>query len=171
MKKGFTLIELIIVIAIVGVLAAVILAVINPIEQLAKSRDAGRRSSVSQLGKAMEAYFANSPTGLYPATSATWQTSLIGPNGTKDIKGALTAPSGASWSCPAANAETGYCYATLASSTDAVIWTPAESASEKAKASCGTSLTIIVWVASRGKTGAACIATAATIPGSTIAIY
>jgi prepilin-type N-terminal cleavage/methylation domain-containing protein len=42
---GFTLIELLIVIAILGVLAVVVLVAINPIEQLARTRDGGRLTS------------------------------------------------------------------------------------------------------------------------------
>ena len=55
-KKGFTLIELLIVIAILGVLAVVVLVAINPQEQLARTRDAGRTSSVTQIGHALQAY-------------------------------------------------------------------------------------------------------------------
>lgn len=69
LKKGFTLIELLIVIAILGVLAVVVLVAINPVQQLARTRDAGRISSVSQLGHAIESYFT-SHDGDYPAGAA-----------------------------------------------------------------------------------------------------
>ncbi len=68
-KKGFTLIELLIVIAILGVLAVVVLVAINPVQQLARTRDAGRISSVQQLGHAMEAYFVSHDAD-YPAALA-----------------------------------------------------------------------------------------------------
>lgn len=71
LKKGFTLIELLIVIAILGVLAVVILVAINPQEQLARTRDSGRISSVTQLGHAMQAYGA-SHDGDYITPGATW---------------------------------------------------------------------------------------------------
>ena len=64
-KKGFTLIELLIVIAILGVLAVVVLVAINPVQQLARTRDAGRTSTVSQLGHAMQAYYT-AHNGVYP---------------------------------------------------------------------------------------------------------
>lgn len=54
--NGFTLIELLIVIAIIGVLAVVVLVAINPAQQLARTRDSGRKSAINQLGHAMEAY-------------------------------------------------------------------------------------------------------------------
>ena len=68
LSKGFTLIELLIVIAVIGVLAAVILVAIDPIEQLARGRDAGRKSTNVQLGRALEAFYAN--TGSYPDPAA-----------------------------------------------------------------------------------------------------
>ena len=64
-KKGFTLIELLIVIAVLGVLAVVVLVAINPAQQLARTRDAGRASTVAQLGHAIEA-FAAARNGVYP---------------------------------------------------------------------------------------------------------
>lgn len=67
---GFTLIELLVVIAVIGVLAGAIIAVINPPEQLARSRDAARKSAIEQLGKAVigKTVFI----GSYPPYSATW---------------------------------------------------------------------------------------------------
>lgn len=64
--KGFTLIELIVVIAIVGVLAAGLIALINPITQLQKSRDAQRKSDIKQIQAALEFYRAQN--GYYPTT-------------------------------------------------------------------------------------------------------
>ncbi len=67
---GFTLIELLIVMAILGVLAVVVLVAINPVQQLARTRDSGRISSVVQLGHAVEAYFT-AHVGVYP-TNVEW---------------------------------------------------------------------------------------------------
>ena len=75
-KKGFTLIELLIVIAILGVLAVVILVAINPQEQLARTRDAGRTSTITQLGHAMQAYYT-SHDGTYIDISTTWVSDLV----------------------------------------------------------------------------------------------
>ncbi|MBI3396839.1 type II secretion system protein [Candidatus Woesebacteria bacterium] len=58
-KSGFTLIELLIVIAILGLLAVVVIVALNPVENLAKTRDSGRLSTVAQMGHALEAYAAN----------------------------------------------------------------------------------------------------------------
>ncbi len=65
-SRGFTLIELLIVIAVLGVLAAVVLVAIDPAQQLARGRDSGRKTSIGQLGRAMQAYYTTQqgyPTG------------------------------------------------------------------------------------------------------------
>ncbi len=74
-EKGFTLIELLIVIAILGTLAVVVLLALNPLQQLARTRDAGRQSAVTQLGHALEAY-ATGRNGVYVTPNATWMTTL-----------------------------------------------------------------------------------------------
>ena len=75
LTSGFTLIELLIVIAILGVLAVVVLVAINPVEQLARTRDAGRESGVTQMGHALEAY-AVGHGGTYPAETVGWSVVL-----------------------------------------------------------------------------------------------
>ncbi len=56
--KGFTLVELLIVIALLAVLATAILAAINPLEQANRARDTRMRSDSSQLLGALDRYFA-----------------------------------------------------------------------------------------------------------------
>ncbi len=73
-RVGFTLIELLIVIAILGILAVVVLVLINPGERQAQARDAGRVSSVAQLGRSIQAYYtvkSNLPD------VATWAADLV----------------------------------------------------------------------------------------------
>ena len=57
--KGFTLVELLIVIALIGILAAVVLAAINPLEQANRARDTRLRSDAAQLLAAIDRYFSN----------------------------------------------------------------------------------------------------------------
>ena len=67
-EDGLTLVELLIVIAILGMLAGVLIAVIDPAEQQRKSRDAQRIGDVRQLQSYVEHYYAD--TGNYPDSSA-----------------------------------------------------------------------------------------------------
>lgn len=55
--SGFTLIELITVVGILGVLSAIILAVVNPIEQFNKSQDSKRKQDLAQVQRALEVYY------------------------------------------------------------------------------------------------------------------
>ncbi len=54
--SGFTLIELLVTIAIIGVLAGVVLIAIDPAQQIARAQDAGKKSELSQVAGALEAY-------------------------------------------------------------------------------------------------------------------
>lgn len=58
-RAGFTLVELLIVIALIGVLVLVVLAAINPIEQANKARDTRFRSDGAQLLAAIDRYFTS----------------------------------------------------------------------------------------------------------------
>lgn len=52
-KNGFTLVELLVVIAIIAVLAAVVVLIINPLELTRRSRDAARLTDLSSLQNAI----------------------------------------------------------------------------------------------------------------------
>lgn len=73
-KRGFTLIELLIVIAILGILAVIILVVMNPGERQAQARDTGRISSVTQIGRALQAYYTTESS--FPDV-ANWANDLV----------------------------------------------------------------------------------------------
>ncbi len=65
--KGFTLIELIIVITIIAILGASIISLINPFEIQKNSRDSVRVSNLNSISQALELYFAQNksyPTNL-----------------------------------------------------------------------------------------------------------
>lgn len=70
-NKGFTLIELIVVIAIVASLATATLAVLNPFGQFNKARDSRLKSDLSQIQKALESYYQDN--NQYPASNNSYQ--------------------------------------------------------------------------------------------------
>lgn len=57
-NKGFTLVELLIVIALIAILSVAVLATINPIEQSNKARDAKYKNDAAELLSAQERYYA-----------------------------------------------------------------------------------------------------------------
>ncbi len=61
---GFTMIELLIVISILGILAVMVLAAINPLEQINRGRDTAKRGDAEQLLGALERY--NAFNGFFP---------------------------------------------------------------------------------------------------------
>lgn len=56
-SKGFTLVELLIVIGLLGAIALIVIAAINPIEQSNRARDTRFRADGGQILSAIERYF------------------------------------------------------------------------------------------------------------------
>jgi len=89
LSKGFTMIELLIVIAVLGILAVAVLSAINPIEQINRGRDTSSRSDTEQLLSAVDRY--NASVGLWPwqdttadSAAVTWQRiTMSAPSGSK----------------------------------------------------------------------------------------
>ena len=67
LQRGFTLIGLLLVIAIIGLLASIVLASLSSAQ--AKARDARRLEDMNSLQKALTIY--NSDNGVYPVQAAT----------------------------------------------------------------------------------------------------
>lgn len=73
-RKGFTLVELLIVIALLGALAIGLIGALDPFEQLKKGTDTGVRDLVNQVQTAVLRY--NATTNKMPW--ADWETTDIG---------------------------------------------------------------------------------------------
>lgn len=67
-KRGFTLVELLVVVAILGILAAILILAINPAEAQRKSRDATRLSDLATVRQAIDLAVANG--AVLPGTVA-----------------------------------------------------------------------------------------------------
>lgn len=90
-KSGFTLIEMLIVIAVIGILASIVLVGLGPIQK--QARDSRRVSDLRQIQTALE--IANSKNSTYPISAAnpttdmaTWNafaTLLKGASGVNNI--------------------------------------------------------------------------------------
>lgn len=63
-RNGFTLVELLIVIALIAILSVAVLATINPIEQSNKARDAAMKNDAAEVLSAYERYYASQT--MYP---------------------------------------------------------------------------------------------------------
>ncbi len=71
LKKGFTLLEILLVITLIGILSGIILSAINPSRQLAQARDAERLSEIRKISNALDMYTANN-RGEYPSGLTSW---------------------------------------------------------------------------------------------------
>ncbi len=71
-EKGFTLVELLIVIALIAILSVAVLATINPIEQTNKARDAKFRNDAAEVLAALERYYASQ--NAYPWNTGVGET-------------------------------------------------------------------------------------------------
>lgn len=85
--KGFTLVELLIVITLIAILSVAVLATINPIEQTNKAKDASIQNDAAEILNAYERYYAN--TQHYP-----WEGFVAAPPVTIDSEIFLPSTSG-----------------------------------------------------------------------------
>jgi len=78
MKKAFTLVELLIVIALIAILSVAVLATINPIEQTNKARDASMKNDAAEVLNAYERYYASQNAYPWNLSGGTYPTTFIG---------------------------------------------------------------------------------------------
>ena len=103
-QKGFTLIEILLVVAAIAILAGIVIVAINPAKQLAATRDASRNSAVttvldgvSQLLVAGVALPTTIPTGTCDTTGATATQKIC----------RITSPTGTAVTCPVGGVDLG----------------------------------------------------------------
>lgn len=106
-QQGFTIVELLIVIVVIGILAALVITTFSGIQQTA--RDAERQTDINAIHGQLEAYYAKE--GAYPALAqlndATWRgTEMKGLD-----PGALQDPKGSSQALVASPVANSYAYA------------------------------------------------------------
>jgi prepilin-type N-terminal cleavage/methylation domain-containing protein len=90
-SSGFTIVELLVALAVLAIISTAVVIAINPAEQMAKSRDTNRKATVKQLATALEAMNITKCSGTscsatYPTTnqissnevSARWASYVVG---------------------------------------------------------------------------------------------
>lgn len=149
-RRGFTLIELLVVIAVLGVLAGGVLVAINPLEKIAKAKDSTKKSTVSQLTNALQSYYTLTGQGTYPEASSAWIDTLVTNGDLKNV------PPPAGGTPCTTNNQNGYCHKTNADQTEATVFVPIESESEKSKCPAGTAY--FLWTSATNESGLYCSA-------------
>ncbi|HEY4523841.1 MAG TPA: type II secretion system protein [Candidatus Paceibacterota bacterium] len=122
MKKGFTLLELLIVIGILAILATATVLVLNPAELLKQARDSQRVTDLSALRRGINVYItAVSSTYMASTSNAQSNATCKGGSGTytcySDRSGALSVTCGGRYS-------SGVALTSLSRKTDAGGWLP-----------------------------------------------
>ncbi|MBD3250193.1 MAG: prepilin-type N-terminal cleavage/methylation domain-containing protein [Candidatus Pacebacteria bacterium] len=101
-KKGFTLLELLIVISIIGILIAVVAVAYTTVQQ--KSRDARRKGDIKAISDALEQYYADNESS-YPS-----DTNCTGIVGATYLPGGVpTDPKGGTYNYTCRSAASAYC--------------------------------------------------------------
>nr|MBA3551202.1 hypothetical protein [Patescibacteria group bacterium] len=129
----------------------------NPVQQLARTRDAGRISTVSQLGHALEAFGTNN-SGNYVAEGATWVTALVTAGEINSAPGVVAYSAPASPAACTENAQNGFCYdaSSVAGGAPAVVYTSLESQSQNSKCTGATPVAFAVYSTAQGQAGVVC---------------
>jgi len=141
--SGFTFVEVLIVIAVIGILATTAFVAINPQNKLAETRDLGRKVAVSQLGNASLSYYVSHTK--FPPANSNWMNAFITDSEIKNIPPEILVES--SYACSTETQDpndpeappiqwaiqNGYCYTTSNDQTEATISVPLDSPSERKK--------------------------------------
>ncbi len=80
-NKGFTLLEILLVVALLGILAGIVIIAINPSRQISATNDAQRKADVNTILNAVYQYALDNQ-GSLPASITTTQTEICKTGGT-----------------------------------------------------------------------------------------
>src|SRR4051812_15151276 len=111
-QSGFTIVELLIVIVVIGILAALVITTYSGIQ--AKARNSKRQTDVQAVQTQLEAYFAQN--GHYPSLTDMNTASWRGTNMKSLDDGALQDPQGSAPTLVTSPAAKSYAYAVTNSS-------------------------------------------------------
>ncbi len=98
LEKGFTLVELLIVIGILAILSVAVVVVLNPAELIKQSRDSSRMSDFAAISTAMSLYTIDQPGGFTGSSSIVY-VSIPDTSNTCANLGLPTLPTGYSYAC------------------------------------------------------------------------
>ncbi len=108
-QQGFTIVELLIVIVVIGILAALVITTYAGIQ--AKARNSKRQTDVQNIQTQLEAYFQTA--GNYPSLANMNSSTFLSTSMKSLDTGALTDPQGSSSALVATPAAKVYAYAPL----------------------------------------------------------
>ena len=80
-QKGFTLIEILLVVALIAILAGIVILAINPNKQLGDTRNSQRKADVNTILNAVYQYTIDN-NGVVPSTITTTSTEICKTGGT-----------------------------------------------------------------------------------------
>lgn len=81
LKKGFTLLEILLVVAAIAILAGIVILALNPSKQLGDTRNAQRRVDINTISNAMYQYSIDN-NGIFPTSVTTTSAEICRTGGT-----------------------------------------------------------------------------------------
>jgi type IV pilus assembly protein PilA len=115
-QKGFTIVELLIVIVVIGILATLVIVTFSGIQQ--KARNTKRQTDINAIDSTIEAFYASSGNGYYPTLANMNDPTFRSTNLKGFDPSALQDPKGSSQTMAAASTATTYGYVATPANCD-----------------------------------------------------